>query len=138
MKSPERSKSNRRTIVASFALAAGVTGTIVDPNGPVGKTLFGVAAAAAVYFVARPLRKVVRRRPAASRLKPVAHRQVAWIARPRTMATVVAAMGVLFTLWLVVDLARPLMYACWWGFSLLAAWLAVVALTAQRSLRTAA
>jgi len=139
MKSPERLKSNRGTIVASFALAAGVTGTIVDPNGPAGITLFGVAAAAALYLVARPLRKVVQRRPEASRLKPAADRQAAWIARPRTMATVMAAMGVLFTLWLVADLARPLMYACWWGFSLLAAWLvAVIALTANRSLRTAA
>jgi hypothetical protein len=54
------------------------------------------------------------------------------------VATVVAAMGVLFTLWLATDLARPLVYACWWGFCLLAAWLVtVLALTAHRSLRTA-
>ena len=139
MKSPERSKSNRRNIVASVALAAGVTGTVADPNGPVGITLFGVAAAAAVYLVTRPLRKVIRRRPAASRPKPVTHHGVTRIARPRTMATVAAAMGVLFTLWLVADLPRPLMYACWWGFSLLSAWLvAVIALNAYRSLRTAA
>ena len=63
---------------------------------------------------------------------------MAWIARPRTVATVAAAMGVLFTLSLATDLARPLVYACWWGFCLLAAWLVtVLALTAHRSLRTA-
>lgn len=132
------SKVNRETIVASALLAAGATGTIVDPNGPVGITLFGVAVAAAAYLVARPLQKALRRRARASRPEPVARRSVAWIARPRTVATVAAAMGVLFTLWLAADLARPLVYACWWGFCLLAAWLVtVLALTARRSLRTA-
>jgi hypothetical protein len=135
---PTRPKVNRGTIVASSLLAAGATGTIVDPNGPVGITLFGVAVAAAAYLVARPFQKALRRRAPASRPDPVARRTVAWIARPRTVATVVAAMGVLFTLWLATDLARPLMYACWWGFCLLAAWLVtVLALTAHRSLRTA-
>ena len=47
-------------------------------------------------------------------------------------------MGVLFTLSLATDLARPLVYACWWGFCVLAAWLVtVLVLTAHRSLRTA-
>jgi hypothetical protein len=40
---PAPSKLNRGTIVASSLLAAGAAGTIVDPNGPVGITLFGVA-----------------------------------------------------------------------------------------------
>jgi len=40
---------------------------------------------------------------------------------------VVAAMGGLFTLSLTTDVARPLVYACWWGFCLLAAWLATSA-----------
>ena len=131
-------KLNRGTIVASSLLAAGATGTIVDPNGPVGITLFGIAAAAAAYLVVRPFQKAFRRRPPTSRPDAVARRTVAWIARPRTVAAVAAAMGVLFTLWLATDLARPLVYACWWGFCLLAAWLVtVLALTAHRSLRTA-
>lgn len=135
---PELSKPNRGTIVASALLAAGVTGTVVDPNGPVGITLFGVAAAAALYLIARPFRKVVRRLAAAPRPQPVPRRAVARIVRGRTVAMVVAVMGVLFTLWLTTDLARPLVYACWWGFSLLAAWLtAVTALVAYRSLGTA-
>ncbi len=135
---PAPAELNRGTIVASTLLAAGVTGTIVDPDGPVGVTLFGVAAAAAAYLVVRPLQKALRRRRPTSRPDAVARRTVAWIARPRTVATVAAAMGVLFTLWLATDLARPLVYACWWGFCLLAAWLVtVLTLTAHRSLRTA-
>lgn len=132
------SKLNRGTIVASSLLAAGVTGTIIDPNGPVGITLFGVAVAAAAYLVARPLIKALRRHVPASRPDRVARRTVTWIARPRTVAKVAAAMSALFTVWLTTDLSRPLMYACWWGFCLLAAWLVtVLALTAHRSLRTA-
>ena len=34
---------NRGNVVASVLFAAGVTGTVVDPNGPVGITLFGVS-----------------------------------------------------------------------------------------------
>lgn len=132
------SNLNRGTIVASALLAAGVTGTVVDPNGPVGITLFGVAAAAAVYLIARPFRKAVRRLATAPRPKPIPRRAAARVVRGRTVAMVVAAMGALFTLWLTTDLARPLVYASWWGFSLLAAWLtAVTVLTAYRSLRTA-
>jgi hypothetical protein len=57
--------------------------------------------------------------------------------RGRTVAIVVAGMGVLFTLWLTADLARPLVYVFWWGFRLLAVWLiAVTVRTAHRSLRT--
>jgi hypothetical protein len=135
---PTLFRPNRGTIVASSLLAAGATGTIVDPNGPVGITLFGVAVAAAAYLVARPFQKALRRRAPASRPDRVARRTVVWIARPRTVATVAAAAGVLFTLWLATDLSRPLVYACWWGFCLLATWLVtLLALTAHRSLRTA-
>jgi hypothetical protein len=54
--------------------------------------------------------------------------------------TIVAAAAVaLFAIWLTADLSRPLVYATWWGFSLLAAWLIGVALlTARRSLRNVA
>jgi hypothetical protein len=70
---PDPSKPNRRTIVASALLAAGVIGTAVDPSGPVGITLFGVAVAAAVYLVARPARKVVRRLATSSRPRTLGH-----------------------------------------------------------------
>jgi hypothetical protein len=134
---PAPFKVNRGTIVASSLLAAGVTGTIVDPNGPAGITLFGVAVAAAAYLVARPLTNVLRRRAPASRPEPAA-RTIAWIVRPRSVAAVAAAMGALFTVWLAADLSRPLVYATWWGFCLLAAWLVTVfALSVHRSLRTA-
>jgi hypothetical protein len=134
----ELSNLNRGTVAASVLLVAGVTGTVVDPNGPVGITLFGVAAVAVLYLIARPVRKVVRRLAAAPRPKRMPRRAVGRVVRARTVAMVVAAMGVLFTLWLTTDLARPLVYACWWGFSLLAAWLtAVTVLVAYRSLRTA-
>ena len=59
----EVSKRNTRITTAVALFAAGVAGTIIDPNGPVGITLFGVAAAAGVYLVAvgylslRPFRK---------------------------------------------------------------------------------
>jgi hypothetical protein len=132
----ELSKLNRGTIVSSALLAAGVAGTVVDPNGPIGITLFGVAAAAAVYLIARPFRKAVRRVAAAPRPKSVPHRTVVRVVRGRTVALVVAATGVLFALWLALGLSRPLVYACWWGFCLLAAWLIGVAvLRARRSLR---
>jgi hypothetical protein len=58
------------------------------------------------------------------------------VVRDRTVAVVATAMAVLFALWLTLDLSRPLVYACWWGFCLLAAWLIGVAvLSARRSLR---
>jgi len=133
---PGPSNSNRRSIVAVALLVAGVTGTVVDPSGPVGITLFGVAVAAAVYLGGGPVRRVVRRLAATSR--PTTARPVVGVVRRRTVAAVVTAMSVLFTLWLATDLARPLVYAFWWGFCLLAAWLvAVTVLTARRSLRTA-
>jgi hypothetical protein len=67
----ELSKLNRGTIVWSALLAAGVAGTVVDPNGPIGITSFGVATAAAVYLIALPFRKAVRRVAAAPRPKSV-------------------------------------------------------------------
>jgi len=94
----ELSNLNRGAIVASALLVAGATGTVVDPNGPVGITLFGVAAGAVLYLIARPFRKVVRRLAAAPRPEPMRPRAVARIVRGRTVAIVVAAMGVLFTL----------------------------------------
>jgi hypothetical protein len=135
---PRLAKLDRGIIVASALLAAGVTGTAIDPNGPVGITLFGVAVAAALYLIARPFRTAVQWLSAAARPNHVPRRTLARVVRGRTLATVVAAMGVLFAVWLTTDLPRPLVYACWWGLCLLAAWLiAVAVLTAHHSRRTA-
>ena len=135
MPTAPRPRRNRGTVVASAALAAGVAGAVADPNGPVGITLFGVAAAAALYLIVSAFRKTRWRLPTAS--KHLRRRALAKVVRGRTVTIVVAAMGVLFTLWLATDLPRLLVYATWWGFCLLAAWLTAVALlTARRSLHT--
>jgi hypothetical protein len=61
------------------------------------------------------------------------------VVRGRTVAVVAAATALLFAVWLTVDVSRPLMYATWWGFCVLAAWLiGVGVLTARRSLRATA
>lgn len=130
---------NRGTINALVLVAVGVTGTVLDPTGPVGVALFGVAAAAALYLIARPVRKAVRRLAAARRPRAMHHRTVVSVVRGRTLAVATAAMAVLFAVWLTVDMSRPLVYACWWAFCVLAAWLiGVGVVTARRSLRTTA
>jgi hypothetical protein len=141
----EVSKRNRGTIIALALFGAGAAGTIIDPNGPVGITLFGVAAAAVVYLAAvaylnaRPFRKAAGRLVAVRRPKSMPRRRVVGVAHRRTVTMVAAAAVALFAIWLTVDLSRPLVYATWWGFSLLAAWLIGVALlTARRSLRNVA
>jgi hypothetical protein len=141
----EASKRNPGSIVALALFGAGVAGTIIDPNGPAGITLFGVAAAALIYLAViayrntRPFRSGTQRRAAVRRPKSMPRRRVVSVVRRRTVTVVAAAAAVLFATWLTVDLSRPLVYATWWGFSLLAAWLlAVGALTARRSLRSTA
>jgi hypothetical protein len=127
---------NRGNIAAAVLLGLGVTGTVLDPNGPVGILLFGVAAVAALYLINRPFRSALYR-VAVARPKRFHRRKVVGVVRGRTVALVVAAMSVLFALWLTADLSRPLVYACWWSFCGLAAWLiAVTVLAARRSLRT--
>ncbi len=44
---------DRGTAAAAGTIAVGLTGTIVDPNGVVGVVLFGAAAAAVLYLIAR-------------------------------------------------------------------------------------
>jgi hypothetical protein len=134
----EASKRNRGTINTLALIAVAVTGTVLDPNGPIGIALFGVAAAAAVYLSVRPVRNAVRRL-AATRPKSMPRRTVASVVRGRTVVVVAAATAVLFAVWLAVDMSRPLVYATWWGFCVLATWLLGVGLlTARRSLRTTA
>jgi hypothetical protein len=135
----EMPRRNRGTIIALALLAGGVAGTVIDPNGPIGITLFGVAAVAAVSLIDRPFRKAVRRLATTPRLKSVPRRTVVRVGRGRTVGVVTAAASVLFAIWLTLDLSRPLVYATWWAFSLLAAWLIGVALlSVSRSLRNTA
>lgn len=126
-----RKQLNRGNITAAVLLGIGVTGTVLDPNGPVGIPLFGVAALAALYLINRPFRSALYqinvKRP---------KRKLVGVVRGRSVATVVAVMSVLFVLWLTADLSRPFVYACWWSFCALAAWLiSVTLLSARRSLR---
>jgi hypothetical protein len=137
-------KSNRdRTILASAILVVGATGTFLDPNGPVGIVLFGVAAVALLYLIGRLVQTTFGPMKGTSlhlrsfRL-PTRPEPVPGVARGRTVVGVVAAMSVLFAVWLTADLSRPLVYACWWSFCLLVAWLVTIGfLTATRRFRHA-
>jgi hypothetical protein len=132
------SERRRGTINILALVAVAVTGTVLDPNGPIGIALFGVAAAAVLYLIARPVRKAVRRLAAAGP-KAMHHRKLVSVVRRRTVVAVAAATAVLFAVWLTIDMSRPLVYATWWGFCVLAAWLIGVGLlAARRSLRTIA
>ena len=132
------SEHERGTINALALIAVAVTGTVLDPSGPIGIALFGVAVAAVVYLLARPVRSAVRRL-AAGRPESMPRRTVVSVMRGRTVVVVAAATAVLFAVWLAVDMSRPFVYATWWGFCVLAAWLIGVGLlTARRSLRTTA
>jgi hypothetical protein len=131
-----------RTVLATALLIVGVTGTVLNPDGPVGIVLFGVAAAALVYLIAGPLQRgfglaksaSLRRSPRPSPRTPA----VPSVARVRTVAGVAAVMSVLFTVWLTVDLSRPLVYVCWWSFCLLGAWILTIGLlSATRQVRAA-
>ena len=130
-----RKQLNRGNITAAVLLGIGVTGTVLDPNGPVGIPLFGVAALAALYLINRPFRSALYQIDL-KRPKRFRRPRLVGVVRGRSVATVVAVMSVLFVLWLTADLSRPFVYACWWSFCALAAWLISVALlSARRSLR---
>jgi hypothetical protein len=130
-----RKQLNRGNITAVVLLGIGVTGTVLDPNGPVGIPLFGVAALAALYLINRPFRSALYQIDVA-RPKRLRRRELVGLVRGCTVATVVAVMSVLFALWLTADLSQPFVYACWWTFCALAAWLiSVTLLSARRSLR---
>lgn len=132
-----RNQFNRGNITAAVLLGVGVTGTVLDPNGPVGIPLFGVAALAALYLLRRPFRSTFNHGANVPRPKRFRRRALVGVVRGRTVAIIVAAMSALLALWLTADLSRPLVYMCWWIFCALAAWLiSVIVLTARRSLRT--
>jgi hypothetical protein len=77
---------NRGTLAALAVIAVGVAGTIVDPNGVVGVILFGAAAAAVLYLIARPVARRLRL-PSPTRVPP--------LLRWRTLAIMAVAAGAL-------------------------------------------
>ena len=77
---------DRKTPAAVAVIAAGLAGTIVDPNGVVGVVLFGAAAAALLFLIARPL---------AHRLRVPSPQRVPMLVRWRTIAVVALAAGAL-------------------------------------------
>lgn len=76
-------------LVAGAVIATGLAGTVIDPDGVVGVTLFGAAAAALLYLIAPLAVRLVAgvRRPA-GRLAP---RRVRLLTGPRTL--IAAALG---------------------------------------------
>ena len=138
-----RLRSRRdRLILATALFASGVTGTIADPNGPVGIVMFGVAATTLLYLVATPMKMAFgrRRNRRLDRRSPQVRTQ-----RQAVPAAHVAALsqqgrrdGCAVQLWLTADLPRPLVYVCWWSCCLLAVWLMTVGLlTALSRFRSA-
>ena len=88
-----RRHPNLRTIVATAIIAVGLAGTIIDPNGVVGVILFGAAAAALLYLVARAVARLVRtlERPSGG----FAPRRVAPVLRWRTITAIALGSGAL-------------------------------------------
>ena len=77
---------DRKTPAAVAVIAVGLAGTIVDPNGVVGVVLFGAAAAALLFLIARPV---------AHRLRVPSPQRVPMLVRWRTIAVVALAAGAL-------------------------------------------
>ena len=54
-----RNHPNLGRKIAVAVIAAGLTGTIVDPNGVIGVILFSAAAAAVLYLIAKPAARLI-------------------------------------------------------------------------------
>jgi hypothetical protein len=137
-----RRHPNLRTIVPTVIVAIGLAGTIIDPNGVIGVILFGAAAAALLYLVARPVARLVRtvERPA-GRFAP---QRVAPVLRWRTIAAIALGSGALLGATNLFDsnsteqISRVLNDATFLGGFALVAAVALVALgTAARWARSA-
>jgi hypothetical protein len=88
-----RRHPNRRTIVATVIIAIGLAGTIIDPNGVVGVSVFGAAAAALLYLLARPVARLIRTvQPASGGFAP---RRVAPLLRRRAITAIALGSGAL-------------------------------------------
>jgi hypothetical protein len=87
-----RHHPNRGATIATAVLAVGLAGTIIHPNGAVGVTLFG-AAAALLYFLARPVARLAGAigRPRA-RFSPT---RIPAVVGPRKVAAMALASGAL-------------------------------------------
>jgi hypothetical protein len=125
----------RGTAAALATIAVGLAGTIIDPNGVVGVVLFGAAAAAVLYLIARPVARHLRL-PSPAR--------VPMLVRWRTVALMAAGAGALLGATNLFDgngqaaADRVLNDATFLGGFALVAALALVALgTAARWLRSA-
>jgi len=137
-----RPHPNLRTIVPAVIIAIGLAGTIIDPDGVVGVILFGAAAAALLYLVARPVARLLRRveRPA----RGFAPKRVAPVLRWRTIAAIALGSGALLGVTNLFDsnstehVSRVLNDATFLGGFALVATIALVALgTAARWARSA-
>jgi hypothetical protein len=114
-----------------------VAGTIIDPNGVVGVTLFSAAAAAALYLFTRPVARLLR----ATRFSP---KRVPFLVGGRTIAAAAVTSGALLGATSLVDengdaaLGRILNDAAFLGgFMLIAAIVLVTLGSGVRWARTA-
>ena len=126
---------SRASAVALGTIAVGLAGTIADPNGIVGIVLFGAAAAAVLFLLARPL---------VHRLRLPTPASVPMLVRWRTLALLAAGAGALLGATNLFDengqaaAGRVLSDATFLGGFALVAALALVALaTAARWVRSA-
>jgi hypothetical protein len=123
------------TLAAFAIIATGLAGTIVDPNGVIGVVLFGAAAAAVLFLIARPLARIsVRVSPA----------RLPLLVSPRAIAVIAVAAGALLGATNLFDAngdaapGRVLNDTTFLGeFALLATLALVVLGTAMRWARTA-
>jgi hypothetical protein len=126
---------DRATLAAFAVIATGLAGTIVDPNGVIGVVLFGAAAAAVLFLIARRLARIsVGFSPA----------RVPLLVSPRRVAVIAVAAGALLGATNLFDangdaaLGRILNDTTFLGGFALVATLALVVLgTAMRWARTA-
>jgi hypothetical protein len=126
---------DRATVAAFAVIATGLAGTIVDPTGVIGVVLFGAAASAVLFLIARPLAWIrVGFSPARMPL----------LVSPRAIAVIAVAAGALLGATNLFDangdaaLGRILNDTAFLGGFALVATLALVVLnTAMRWVRTA-
>jgi hypothetical protein len=126
---------SRGSAAAIGTIAVGLAGTIIDPDGVVGIVLFGAAAAAVLYLIARPL---------AGRLRLPSPARVPMLVSGRTLALMAAGAGALLGATNLFDengqaaAGRVLSDAAFLGgFALVAALVLVALGTAARWLRSA-
>jgi hypothetical protein len=88
-----RRNPNFGRIVAAAVIAAGLAGTVIDPNGVVGVVLFSAAAAALLYLIARPIARLVG--AGSRRVGSFSPRRVPLLVSPRTIIAIAFTGGAL-------------------------------------------